>query len=64
MLIAAGADVNVKDQEGKTALMYAREKRNKELQYILINAGAIETPAPSKKTEPEKNNNNNLDLFY
>ena len=41
-LIAAGADVNAKDDDGWTALMYAAEKGYTEIIEILKAAGAKE----------------------
>jgi len=40
-LLAAGADPNVRNAEGKTALMYAVETQNGELIRELINHGAL-----------------------
>lgn len=41
MLIRAGADVNLPDKDGVTALQHAREKRQKEMAQLLEQAGAI-----------------------
>lgn len=40
ILISAGADVNAKDKEGMTALMYASRGGHKEIVQMLISAGA------------------------
>ena len=39
-LIEAGTDLNAKDNQGKTALIYAFETRNKAFARALIEAGA------------------------
>ena len=36
----AGADINAKDKDGKTALGYAREKNNSKIEHLLIQKGA------------------------
>jgi len=41
MLIDAGADVNLPDKDGVTALQHAREKGQKEMAQLLEQAGAI-----------------------
>ncbi len=41
-LIDLGADVNIKDDTGKTALMYAQKTGNKKMIELLIKAGAKE----------------------
>ena len=41
-LLEAGADLNAKDKEGKTALMYAKEKNHTEIVHLLKKAGAKE----------------------
>lgn len=40
MLLAAGADVNYRSGDGMTALDVARENRNRDLEMLLIQAGA------------------------
>lgn len=40
LLIKAGANVNIKDRMGKTALDYAREKNNTKIEQMLIEYGA------------------------
>jgi len=40
MLLAAGADVNYRSEDGMTALDVARENRNRDLEMLLIQAGA------------------------
>lgn len=40
LLIKAGADVNEKDDEGKTALMYAYEEGHLDIVKLLIKSGA------------------------
>jgi ankyrin repeat protein len=53
-LIAGGADVNLKDRNGETALDWARKFRNPEVLALLTKAGAKEqglTPAPVKPSE-------------
>ena len=42
LLIAAGADVNAKDDDGDTALSIAKANGTKQLMDILIKAGAKE----------------------
>jgi len=42
LLIENGADVNVKDKDGMTALMYASEEGYTEIVSLLKNAGAKE----------------------
>ncbi|MEM4366518.1 MAG: ankyrin repeat domain-containing protein [Candidatus Anstonellales archaeon] len=39
-LVLEGADVNVKDNDGETALMYAAENRHEEVVEMLLKAGA------------------------
>lgn len=39
-LVAAGAEVNAKDEDGRTALMEAADRDNSESVKILISAGA------------------------
>jgi ankyrin repeat protein len=56
-LIAAGADVNAKDQDGESALDWARKLRNPEIVSILENAGArgrdvTPAPQPPDKSQP------------
>ncbi len=46
-LIAAGADVNAKDQNGESALTWARKYRNPEILSILESAGAQGAELPS-----------------
>ncbi len=41
-LLAQGADVNAKDNDGATALMWAKKKGQKEIVRILKEAGAKE----------------------
>ena len=36
MLLEAGADINAKDKDGKTALDYAKERKDKEIIDILL----------------------------
>ena len=47
-LIKAGADLNLTDNEGKTALMHAKDKNNEKAVELLELAGAkIHTPDDS-----------------
>ena len=38
ILIDRGADINIKDEDGKTALDYAKEKELKDIEELLINS--------------------------
>jgi ankyrin repeat protein len=40
MLLAAGADVNYRSDDGRTALDLARARNNRDLEMLLIHAGA------------------------
>ncbi len=40
MLVAAGADVNYRGKNGRTALDIARASNNRDLEMLLIQAGA------------------------
>jgi len=42
LLLEKGADVNVKDKDGKTALIYASENGHKEVAALLKSYGATE----------------------
>jgi len=42
LLIQAGADINQRDKEGKTALTYAKENEHSAAIRLLISLGAIE----------------------
>ena len=42
LLIQAGAGVNAKNNEGKTALDYAREEVHEDIVQFLLEAGAVE----------------------
>ena len=42
MLLNAGADLNLRDRNGKTALMYANEKGNQEIIDLLLQHGATQ----------------------
>lgn len=63
-IITQGADVNVKNEEGKTALEFAYENKQTELADILIKQGAHKSPNILPKTpsilEAIDNSNSNL----
>lgn len=40
LLLKYGAAINCRDSEGRTALFYAKARRRKKIQEILIEAGA------------------------
>jgi len=42
LLLAKGADVNIKTYEGKTALMIAKDKGRTDIVVMLERAGAME----------------------
>ena len=44
MLIKSGADVNAKNNDGETALMYAVKSRNKDITELLVKSGADSKP--------------------
>ena len=45
LLKVPGIDVNLKDEQGRTALMYAYSKGNKKIAALLRAAGAEEPPS-------------------
>jgi ankyrin repeat protein len=51
-LIAAGADLNAEDQNGKSALDWARKYRQPEIMAILENAGARGHTPPETPHSP------------
>jgi len=42
VLLDAGADINIKDNKGKTPLVYARKNNRYEMEKYLIENGAID----------------------
>lgn len=51
-LISRGADVNLRDSKGLTALDYARRKGHEAMVDLLLKAGAVDSPAPSAANPP------------
>jgi len=54
LLLHFGADVNVKDESGKTALYYARENGNDKMVDILLKNGATDDKEGGKKSKKSK----------
>jgi ankyrin repeat protein len=50
-LILAGADINTRDSDGKTAFIYARENSHNPVMRLLRSYGADETEVTVEKKE-------------
>ncbi len=53
-LVAAGADLNVCDEEGRTPLMLAAEAGHREIYYYLLSKGAKRTSKVVAQSQPKK----------
>jgi ankyrin repeat protein len=51
LLLPAGADFNLPDKEGKTALNYARDNDNAAVVRLIYSYGAIESVAAKQAKE-------------